>query len=105
MREVQQHFSVFFNNVFPAQFQVTMLQGENALLNSYKSSMQNLEQDKSVLEEKVQSLESTVHSLEASLQESQANANIMANIDTSGMWRIVEKDLQPLLGQIRLGIL
>ena len=73
------------------------LQGENALLNSYKSSMQNLEQDKSALEEKVQGLEVQVHSLEASLQESQANANIMANIDTSGEPRHIKSDFKTVL--------
>ena len=59
--------------------QVTMLQGENSLLNSYKSTMQNLEQDKKSLEQKVVKLE-------ASLQESQTNANILRNIDTSGRY-------------------
>ena len=54
-----------------------MLQGENSLLNSYKSTVQNLEQDKKSLEQKVVKLE-------ASLQESQTNANILSNIDTSG---------------------
>ena len=56
-----------------------MLQGENSLLNSYKSTMQNLEQDKKSLEQKVVKLE-------ASLQESQTNANILSNIDTSGRY-------------------
>ena len=56
-----------------------MLQGENSLLNSYKSTMQNLEQDKKSLERKVVKLE-------ASLQESQTNANILSNIDTSGRY-------------------
>ena len=55
-----------------------MLQGENSLLNSYKSTLRNLEQDKKSLDQKVMKLES-------SLQESQANANISSNMDTNGM--------------------
>ncbi len=54
-----------------------MLQGENSLLNSYKSSVESLEQDKKSLEQKVVKLE-------VSVRESQTNANILSNVDTSG---------------------
>ncbi len=46
-------------------------------MKSYKTTMHNLEQDK-------QSLKQRVAQLELALTESQTNANIMSNVDTSG---------------------
>ena len=57
--------------------QLKASQGENTLLKSYKTTTVNLEQDKKLLEQRVEQLELAV-------SEAQANANLMANIDTSG---------------------
>ena len=56
---------------------MTVLQGENSLLRSQATSLSTVEQEKQLLEQQVRKLE-------RSLAESQANANILTNIDTKG---------------------
>ena len=63
---------------FLSSFQVNMLQGELALMSSYKESVNILEKDKS-------SLENQIVQLEQALSRSQANANVLENMDTSGI--------------------
>ena len=63
---------------FSSSFQVNMLQGELALMSSYKESVNILEKDKS-------SLENQIVQLEQALSRSQANANVLENMDTSGI--------------------
>ena len=63
---------------FSSSIQVNMLQGELALMSSYKESVNVLEKDKS-------SLENQIVQLEQALSRSQANANVLENMDTSGI--------------------
>jgi CAP-Gly domain-containing linker protein 1 len=56
--------------------EVKMLQGENALIKSYKTSLQGLEEEKSNL---VQQLSQ----MQLRLAESQANANVVSNLETN----------------------
>ena len=63
---------------FSSSIQVNMLQGELALMSSYKESVNILEKDKS-------SLENQIVQLEQALSRSQANANVLENMDTSGI--------------------
>lgn len=66
---------ISYVTLFPPK--VTVLQGENALLESRGASLKSVEQEKQVLEQKVKSLEKAA-------AESKANANIITNIDTTG---------------------
>ena len=58
-------------------FQLAHLQGETLAMNTFKSTIQGLEIDKKTLQQKV-------GQLEVQLQESIQNANLMAQVNSSG---------------------
>ena len=68
--------SMHFVTVF---LQMKVVQGENSLLKSQTSKLKSLELEKKTLENRIQQLESAV-------TESKTNADILANIDTSGTY-------------------
>ena len=72
-----------------------VLQGENALLTSRAASLSTVEQEKQVLEQKVSTLERAA-------SESQKNANILSNLDTTGdpVLTQLKEDKQTADGQV-----
>lgn len=65
-------------DTFSSPLQLVASAAEADSLRVYKDKLQNAEQDKKNLQQQVQHLET-------SLAESQANANIMSNVDATGL--------------------